>query len=385
MASVHRHPKSKFYSAFFRDSDGKLRCKTTKQTDPKLAREVADAFEKVFRTEDVLTHIRSTLDRLAKEIDPEAGIPTVGEYLDRWMVAHGGEKAEGTQALYKYRFGQFVDHLAQTARGDLLMSSVRKSHALAFRTWMLKRTSAVTANAALRILRSAFADAMNEGLITGNPFATKKLTEKSVEKKAFTVEQYHALVAAADPEMRSVIKFAAFTGQRAGDLAQLLWGAVNFETRMISFASTQKTGKALEIYAGDELWENVLSLPRGTPTAPIHPRAYADFKRSGDKVLLLSSAFHDVMVKAGIVPKRKDKRRETEGTTSRDVSPLSLHSLRHSTATWLRKVGASESTSRDFVGHDSIAVDRQYVTPDEGASREAAIALSNLVRKGGAA
>ncbi|MEI7899794.1 MAG: tyrosine-type recombinase/integrase [bacterium] len=380
MASVHRHPKSKFYSAFFRDGAGKLRCVTTKQTEQKTAQEVADAFEKVFRTEDVLTHIRSTLDRLAKEIDPEAGIPTVKEFLARWMEAHGGEKAVGTARLYEFRFGQFVDHLAQTAKGELLMSSVKKSHALAFRSWMLKRTSAGTANAALRILRSAFSDAMNEGIITGNPFATKGLTERPVEKKAFTVEQYHALVAVADAEMRSIIKFAAFTGQRAGDLAQLRWGAVNFETRTISF-TTQKTGKPLSIYAGDELWENILSLPRGTPTAPIHPKAYACFKKSGDKVLLLSRDFHDVMVKAGVVSERKRKQRDAEGVTSRVVSPLSLHSLRHSTATWLRKVGASESTSRDYVGHDSVAVDRQYITPDEGASRDAAIALSNYVRK----
>ena len=379
MASIHRHPKSKYYSAFFRDSDGKLRCKTTKQTDPKTAQEIANAFEKVFRTEDVMTHIRSTLDSLAKEIDPGASIPTVREYLSRWIDAHGGEKSEGTQTLYKYRFGQFIDHLTETTKREMLMSSVRKSHALAFRSWMLNRTSAVTANAALRILRSAFSDAQDEAIITGNPFAAKKLTENPAEKRAFTVEQYHALVAAADTEMRSIIKFAAFTGQRAGDLAQLLWGAIDFDRRKVSF-TTQKTGKPLEIYAGDELWENILSLPRGTPTAPVHPRAYADFKKSGDKVILLSRDFYEVMVKAGIVSKRKDKQRDAKGGTSRDVSPLSLHSLRHSTATWLRKVGASESTSRDFVGHDSVAVDRQYVTPDEGASREAAIALSNYVR-----
>jgi hypothetical protein len=150
---------------------------------------------------------------LAKEINPEAGIPTVREYLDRWMEAHGGEKSDGTQTLYKFRFGQFVEHLAQTAKGDMLMSSVKKAHALAFRSWMLNKTSAVTANAALRILSSAFSDAMNEGIITGNPFATKGLKEKPTEKWAFTVEQYHALVAAADTEMRSIIKFAAFTGQ----------------------------------------------------------------------------------------------------------------------------------------------------------------------------
>jgi len=63
MASVHRHPKSKYYSAFFRDNEGKLRCKTTKQTDAKLAQEIANGWEKVFRTKNVLEHIRTTFDR----------------------------------------------------------------------------------------------------------------------------------------------------------------------------------------------------------------------------------------------------------------------------------------------------------------------------------
>ncbi len=37
MASIHRHPKRQFYSAFFRDSEGKLRCKTTKRNGRRTA------------------------------------------------------------------------------------------------------------------------------------------------------------------------------------------------------------------------------------------------------------------------------------------------------------------------------------------------------------
>ena len=76
MASAHRYPKSKCYLAFFRDNEGKLRCKTTKQTDARLAQEIANGWEKVFRTKNVLDHIRTTFDRLAKEIDPEATVLT---------------------------------------------------------------------------------------------------------------------------------------------------------------------------------------------------------------------------------------------------------------------------------------------------------------------
>lgn len=47
MASVHRRPGSKFWHAFFRDSDGRLNERSTKLVDRKKAQRVADEMEVV--------------------------------------------------------------------------------------------------------------------------------------------------------------------------------------------------------------------------------------------------------------------------------------------------------------------------------------------------
>ena len=104
MASVRRHPKSKYYSAFWRDGEGKLRCKSTKLTDRAKALKVAQAWEKIFRAKNAVEHIRTAFNMLAREIDPDAAIPTVKEYFARWMEGHGGEIADSTRELYALRF-----------------------------------------------------------------------------------------------------------------------------------------------------------------------------------------------------------------------------------------------------------------------------------------
>jgi len=42
-------------------------------------------------------------------------------------------------------------------------------------------------------------------------------------RRAFTVQEIAALLAVADPEWRSLIKFGLYTGQRLGDVVNLRW------------------------------------------------------------------------------------------------------------------------------------------------------------------
>jgi integrase len=85
------------------------------------------------------------------------------------------------------------------------------------------------------------------------------------------------------------------------------------------------------------------------------------------------------MVDAGLCKARPfSRKREKEGDVSREVNPLTFHSLRHSLASWLRDVGASESLAMEIVGHDSVSVDRAYVHSDAKLMREALNRLPKL-------
>jgi integrase len=56
---------------------------------------------------------------------------------------------------------------------------------------------------------------------------------------------------------------------------------------------------------------------------------------------------------------------------SREVNPLTFHSLRHAAATWLRDPGVSVSLAMELIGHDSVSVDRGHVHTNPQAMRDA--------------
>jgi integrase len=58
-------------------------------------------------------------------------------------------------------------------------------------------------------------------------------------------------------------------------------------------------------------------------------------------------------------------------TGKRVLSPLSFHSLRHTTTSMLKASGAPESIVRDIIGHESAAVSRQYTHVEPAAKRDA--------------
>ena len=85
------------------------------------------------------------------------------------------------------------------------------------------------------------------------------------------------------------------------------------------------------------------------------------------------------MVTAGCcAAKPNTKKREKKGDVSREVNPLTFHSLRHAAATWLRDAGVSESLAMELIGHDSVSVDRGYVHTNPQAMRDALNRLPSI-------
>ena len=71
MASITRHPQSQFWTACFRDSNGKQRRVSTKETDKKKAKRIAEEFEKAVRTKRTLRQAQAVLGKLHEEIAGE--------------------------------------------------------------------------------------------------------------------------------------------------------------------------------------------------------------------------------------------------------------------------------------------------------------------------
>lgn len=360
MASVHRRADTPNWFAFYRDNSGRQVCKSTRTSDRKKALKIAEAFEGVYKSKNIKEYVRVTLNQLVRVLDPEANVPTVGEYFKQWMHLHGDELAERTKVSYLQRLNQFEEYI----KSDKTMDCVRKSNALEFRKIISERSSNTTANNAMKVLSSVFGCAHADGIIIGNPFSKiTKLPSDSISKQHFTIQQVERLLSVADPEWRSMILFAVYTAQRLGDICSLSFGQIDYEKKEILF-TTEKTGRNMAIPAHDALWAHIMTLQRGLPASPVHPRAYGWKKETS--IGIVSRNFYNLMVEAGLAKFRSvHKKRESADDNSREVSPLSFHSLRHATATWLRQVNVSESICMEIVGHDSKSVDRAYVAKTE--------------------
>ena len=62
------------------------------------------------------------------------------------------------------------------------------------------------------------------------------------------------------------------------------------------------------------------------------------------------------------------------------MNVLSFHSLRHSTTSLFKNAGVGEAITREFIGHDSPAVSRNYTHIETSALREAANKLPDITK-----
>ena len=87
MASITRHPQSQFWTACFRDSNGRQRRVSTKETDRKKAKRIAEEFEKAVRTKRTLRQVQTVLGKLHEEIAGESIVrKSLRQYAAIWLL-----------------------------------------------------------------------------------------------------------------------------------------------------------------------------------------------------------------------------------------------------------------------------------------------------------
>jgi integrase len=151
----------------------------------------------------------------------------------------------------------------------------------------------------------------------------------NARRRPFTVPEIRAVLAVADPEWQSLIKFGLYCGQRLGDLALLTWSNIDLARDKLRLV-TRKTGKRLTGCAN------------GTPT------------------------------KVGAsVGTRKGCRRRL----------VCFHSLRRTAVTLLKlkEAGIPQAVVQELIGHESEQISANYTHVGTEALRKAAAAFPKLV------
>ena len=353
MASLWKHPESKYWIACFTAADGRQLKRTTRSTDKREALRIALALEEaeemsargyLSTEEQFRLYFTQAYERLfGRKNELEI---TVRAWLEQWLHNEKGAVTPGTLNRYSQVVKDFLQFLGSKA--SLRLEALSTADAIAYRDYLIKKgCSEGNANQVRKILSKPFRQAWQEGRIQRNPIAgVRHLRHSHIEKGTFTPPQIIALLdAAPDPEWRTLILLGYFTGGRLRDLVSLGWSAIDLAESSLVFVQ-RKTGAKLKIPLHPELHDHLLSL-----RAPDNPKAMLLPKLSrirGTGKSGLSMAFKRIMAAAGI---EAGIARERKGKAGRSISSLSFHSLRHSFTSNLANVGISSEIRQKLTGH----------------------------------
>ena len=134
--------ESQYWTACFRDQNGRQRRISTKETNNKKALKIAEEFERAAKTKRTLKQVQNVLDRLHEEVSGERAVrATFRTYLNDWLMAKKAETASSTMDFYQTSLRKFVQFLGQ--RADEFIGEITKQDVEAFRHSLVGQVSAV--------------------------------------------------------------------------------------------------------------------------------------------------------------------------------------------------------------------------------------------------
>ncbi len=369
----------------FRDGDGRIVMRSTKQIELKKARIVSDAWELAATKARAGELTQAASVKLLNELLERTGerIITIStkDYFSEWLLrktTHG--KADSTVRRYRPILDGFISGIGE-ARAAASVASVTPTEIERFRNAELTAgKSGSTADFGLKVLRAAFADAHRKGMIPTNPAAgVDPLKAISEERDPFTDAQIADLMAAADDQWRGMILFGVHGGLRLTDAAELTWLNVDLEAETVTFRAKKTAGRKKRtekdtlVKLHRDLVEYLEGLPAGDkPDAPLFPRLQG--KKAGSAGGL-SNAFSAIMEKAQIeVPLGDEKKGK-----GRRFRSLGFHALRHSFISRLANLDVLPDVRHALAGHSSDEAHRRYVHLDLSTQERAIEKLPSIL------
>ncbi|HBJ83174.1 MAG TPA: hypothetical protein DDZ88_04735 [Verrucomicrobiales bacterium] len=376
MASLWKHPESKFFFACFTDRTGRRLKRSTKETGRAKAQRIADAFELAARQKQTARQVRSVIAELHKTITgQDVAALTIREHSENWLAEKKGT-APATLVFYRGSVKKFLTFLGERADADI--SEIEAKTILAYRNELITVVSPKTVNHDMKTVKALFKAARRDQLLVDDPteFIETVKGRADASRRPFTLDEVKRVLAVANDEWRSMILFGLYTGLRISDVAMLRWSNIDLEKQEISIV-VQKTTKPLILPIAAPLASHLESMPSSDdPRAPLHPKANGTWEREG-RTGRLGNQFAELLMDAGL---RKPSSKAGKGQKARrEAQALSFHCLRHTAISLMKEAGIPESVVMAMVGHSSKEVSAKYTHVGRDALDKAAASLPNLV------
>ncbi|MCM0685303.1 tyrosine-type recombinase/integrase [Akkermansia sp. B2-R-115] len=384
MANIRK--RSNTWIADFKDRNGNRLCRTTKvriipkcnpygktfkQLEEETRREAqmrAEALEEYSKWGEKVSPEKLDILIRAELIKMPQHLESVEAFLDRFLQSRKRNSSLSFSSILRTQkaFERFLEFLGDKKSNPL--ASVTKAVCDDFVSSELHRVSSRTVDRYRESLSCAFNRAVDEDIITKNPFKHVKIPKcgkDSSPRRAFTQDEIRKLISALPEDWSDmVIACICLGGQRLGDIASLKWNQVDWPGGTISL-TTQKTGRVMRdiplIPALEKLLRKRHQGMINEYIFPVQGEMYVQGKGSS-----LSGEFVSLLRAHGFV-ERKVVQKQGDRRT---FSPLSFHSLRSSVVTSLHNQGVPPEMCREIVGHDSEEIQRIYYRPNTEEKRD---------------
>ena len=271
----------------------------------------------------------------------------LGDYAQLWLDSKHKLKPS-TRARYQVVLDTALSKYAALPLGDISRRFVRE--------WVADLSvdlSPASVHKTVGVLRQVLAMAVDENRLMVNPVEGVELPAiNTVEQRFLTLEQLHALAAAAG-QHRSLIYVLGTCGFRFGEVAELRWRDINLDklrvrvSRSVTLVDNKfvigspKGGKARTVSLPAFVAE--LLTPRGADTL-VFPDSAGGWMRGTN---VRRRWWSQAVAAAQLFPR-------TEGDLV--VYDFKLHELRHTAASLAIQAGANIKVLQNMLGHESAGL-----------------------------
>lgn len=292
------------------------------------------------------TKLRDIQRRLAGGLPAEASRMTLGAYTQEWLSGVTPTVRPNTAAFYRTLAEVHLEPLASRQLAHIGPADIRRLIADELAEGYATRT----VRGVLDVLRMILKSAVVDGILPRNVAELVKPPQLiQAEPAHFTAEQARRfLEVAADDPLGSFYATALGTGLRRGELLGLTWRDVDLSGGEIVVRRGKTAAAARRIPLPAFAALGLRDSPRGPgPVWPVRPE-------------VVTRRMAELCEKAGL-PR------------------LTLHGLRHSTASILYAEGVPEFVIQSILGHSKVGMTKHYTHVEQEQQREAMDRLGKAI------
>lgn len=234
-------------------------------------------------------------------------------------------------------------------------------------------------------IRKALQNAMELNMIPYNVADRTKLPkQKQYHANIYDEQQLMTLITKSKgTPIESVIMLCVYYGLRRGEVAGLMWEAINLDERLLYIKNTRTTAKT-------EIFQDTAKTESSCRDLPIENDMYnyltALKQKQEENKKALGEAYHE----SGFVCCWENGEPLKVSYISHAFSDLlkknnlphiRFHDIRHSTATALLRSGVNLKVIQEILGHSTMATTANfYLHPDIEEKRKAVNTMSNILK-----